>query len=39
MITLRSRFSLNVEQIHAFALSTNLVKEIKKISPNFKGIA
>ena len=34
----KSRFSLNVEQILAFASSTDMVKEIKKWSPNFNRI-
>ena len=29
---------LNVEQIMAFALSTNLAREVKNNSPNFKQI-
>ena len=35
----KSRFSLIVEQILAFALSTNLVWEAKNFSPNFKQIS
>ena len=34
----KSRFSLIVEQILAFAWSTNLVREVKKLSPSFKRI-
>ena len=34
----KSRFSLIVEQILAFAASTNLVREVKNLSPNFKRI-
>ena len=34
----KSRFSLNVEQILAFDSSTDMVKEIKKWSPNFNRI-
>ena len=32
----KSRFSLIVEQILGFASSTNLVREVKNASPNFK---
>ena len=32
------RFSLIVEQILAFAASTNLIREVKNNSPNFKQI-
>ena len=35
----KSRFSLIVEQIIAFASSNSLVKEVKNLSPNFKRIA
>ena len=35
----KRRFSLIVEQILAFASSTNLVREVKNLSPNFKRIA
>ena len=35
----KSRFSLIVEQILAFASSTNLITEVKSFSPNFKRIA
>ena len=35
----KSRFSLIVEQILAFAWSTKLVREVKNLSPNFKRIA
>ena len=35
----KSRFSLIVEQILAFTLSTNLDKEVKNFSTNFKWIA
>ena len=35
----KSRFSLIVEQIMAFALSTNLVREVNNSSPNFKRTA
>lgn len=31
----KSRFSLIVQQILAFASSTNLVREVKNASPNF----
>ena len=34
----KSRFSLIVEQILGFASSTNLVREVKNLSPNFKRI-
>ena len=34
-----SRFSFTVEQILAFASSTNLVREVKNSCPNFKRIA
>ena len=33
------RFSLISEQILAFASNTNLVKEVKKLCPNFRRIA
>ena len=32
----KSTFSLIVEQILAFDLSTNLVREVKNFSPNYK---
>ena len=32
------RFSLTVEQVLLFALSPNMVREVKKLSPNFKKI-
>ena len=32
-------FHLIVEQILAFTSSTNLVKEVKNLSPNLKGFA
>ena len=32
----KSRFSLIVEQILAFALTTNLVRKTKNLSPSFK---
>ena len=35
----RSRFSLVAKQILAFASSTNLGRELKDLSPNFKRIA
>ena len=35
----KSRFSLIVEQILPFASSTNLIREVKSLSPNFKRIA
>ena len=35
----KSRLSLVVEEIMAFASSTNLVGEIKNLAPNFKRIA
>ena len=35
----KSNFSLIVKQILAFALSTNLVGEVKNLSPNFERIA
>ena len=35
----KSRFSLIVEQILAFTLSTNFDKEVKNFSTNFKWIA
>ena len=35
----KSRFPLIVEQILAFTSSTDLVEEIKNLSPNFKRIA
>ena len=35
----KSRFSFNVEQVLAFASSTNLVREVKNLSPNFQEIA
>ena len=34
-----SRFSLIVEQILTFALTTNVVGEVEDLSPNFKRIA
>ena len=34
----KSRFSLIVEQILAFAWSTKLVREVNNLSPNFKRI-
>ena len=35
----KSKFSLVVEEILTFALSTNLVREAKNFSPDFKRIA
>ena len=35
----KSRISLIVEEIKAFASSTTLVGEIKNLAPNFKPIA
>ena len=35
----KSRFSLIGEQILAFTWSTNLVREVKNLSTNFKRIA
>ena len=35
----KSRFFLILEQILAFVSSTNLVKEVKNLPPNFKQIA
>ena len=35
----KSRFSLIVEQILAFASSTRLVREVKNLFPNLKRIA
>ena len=35
----KSRFSLIVEEILAFTSSTNLVREVKNLPPNFKRIA
>ena len=35
----KRRFSLIVEQILAFTWDTNLVREVKNLSPNFKRIA
>ena len=35
----KSRFSLIVEQILAFTWGTNLFREFKNLSPNFKRIA
>ena len=32
----KSRFSLIVEQILAFALTVNLDRKVKNLSPNFK---
>ena len=34
-----SRFSFIVEQILGFASSTNVAREVKNLSPNFKRIA
>ena len=34
----KSRFSLIVEQILAFPWSTNFIREVKILSPNFKRI-
>ena len=33
------RFYLIVEQILAFALSPNMVRQVKNMSPNFKKVA
>ena len=35
----KSKFSLIVEQIRAFPLSTNFVRKVKNLSPNFKRIS
>ena len=35
----KRRFPMIVEQILAFPLSTNLVRKVKNLSPNFKQIA
>ena len=32
------RYSLVIKQIPAFALTTNLVRKVKSLSPNFKQI-
>ena len=35
----KSKFSLSVEKILAFPSSTNMVREVANLSPNFKRIA
>ena len=39
LLQLKSRFSLTVKKILAFASSTDLIGEVKSLSLNFKRIA